>query len=42
LPKISIQSSPESSEHGRMRRRRPPDPRPIPERVREPICIRKK
>ena len=42
LPKISIQSSLESPKHGRMRRRRPPDPRPIPEGVREPICIHKK
>jgi hypothetical protein len=41
-PKFSIQSSLGSSKYGRMRRRRPPDPRPIPEGVREPICIRKK
>ena len=42
LPKISIQSSLGSSKYGRMRRRRLPDPRPIPEGVREPIYIRKK
>ena len=30
-PKFWIQSSLESPKHGRMRRRRPPDPRPIPE-----------
>ena len=41
-PKFSIQSSLGSSKHGRMRRRRLPDPRPIPEGVREPIYIRKK
>jgi hypothetical protein len=29
-------------EHRRMRYRRLPDPRPIPERAREPICIQKK
>ena len=42
LPKISIQSSLGSSKYGRMRRRRLPDHRPIPEGVREPIYIRKK
>ena len=42
LPKISIQSPLGSSKYGRMRRRRLLDPRPIPEGVREPICIRKK
>ena len=42
LPKISIQSSLGSSKYGRMRRRRLPDPRPIPEGVREPIYIHKK
>ena len=42
LPKISIQSSLGSSKYGRMRRRRLPDPRPIPEGVREPICPHKK
>ena len=42
LPKISIQSSLESPKHRRMRRRRPPDPRPIPEGAREPIYIHKK
>ena len=42
LPKISIQSSLESPKHCRMRRRRLPDPRPIPEGVREPIYIQKK
>jgi hypothetical protein len=41
-PKFSIQSSLGSSKHGRMRCRRLPDPRPIPEGVREPIYIRKK
>ena len=41
-PMFWIQSSPESSKHGRMRRRRLPDPRPVPEGVREPICMRKK
>ena len=41
-PKISIQSSLGSSKYGRMRRRRLPDPRPIPEGVQEPICPRKK
>ena len=42
LPKISIQSSLESTKRCRMRRRRLSDTRPIPEGVREPICIRKK
>ena len=42
LPKISIQNSLGSSKYGRMRRRRLPDPRPIPEGAREPICIQKK
>ena len=41
-PKFWIQSSLGSPKHRRMRRRRLPDPRPIPEGVREPICIRKK
>ena len=39
---FSIQSSLESPKHGRMRSRGPPDPRPVPEGAREPICIRKK
>ena len=42
MPRFSIQSSLESLKHRRMRRRRLPDPRPIPEGVREPIYIRKK
>jgi hypothetical protein len=42
LPKISIQSSLGSPKNQRMRCRRPPDRRPIPEGVREPIYIRKK
>ena len=42
LQKISIQSSLGSSKYGRMRRRRLPDPRPIPEGTREPIYPRKK
>ena len=41
-PRFGIQSSLESPKHRRMRRRRLPDPRPIPEGVQEPICIRKK
>ena len=41
-PKFWIQSSLESTKLSRMRRRRLPDPRPIPEGVREPICIQKK
>ena len=41
-PKFWIQSSLESTKNRRMRSRRPPDHRPIPERVRGPICIRKK
>ena len=41
-PKFSIQSSLESPKHCRMRRKRLPDPRPIPERARGPICIQKK
>ena len=41
-PKFSIQSSLESPKHCRMRRKRLPDPRLIPEGVREPTCIRKK
>ena len=40
--KFWIQSSLESTKNRRMRRKRLPDPRPIPEAVREPICIRKK
>ena len=42
LPRFSIQSSPESPKHRRMRPRRLPDLRPIPEGVRGPTCIRKK
>jgi hypothetical protein len=42
LPKFWIQSSLKSSKLSRMRRRRLPDPGPIPEGVREPIYIRKK
>ena len=42
LPKFWIQSSLESTKYCRMRRKRLPDPRPIPEGVREPIYIRKK
>ena len=41
-PKFWIQSSLESPKNWRMRSRRLPDPRPIPEVVREPICIQKK
>ena len=41
-PKFSIQSSLESTERSRMRSRGPSDLRPIPEGVREPICMRKK
>jgi hypothetical protein len=41
-PKFSIQSSLESPKNRRMRRRGPPDPRPIPEGDCEPICPRKK
>jgi len=41
-PKFWIQSSLESPKRLRMRRKRLPDPRPIREGVREPICIRKK
>ena len=41
-PKFWIQSSLESPKHQRMRCRRLPDPRPIPDNVREPISIRKK
>ena len=41
-PKFSIQSSLESPKHCRMRRKRLPDPRPILEGVRGPICIHKK
>ena len=41
-PKFWIQSSLESPKNRRTRRRRPPDPRPVPEGVREPIYIRKK
>ena len=40
--KFWIQSSLESPKHRRMRPRGPPDPRPIPQGVREPIYIRKK
>ena len=42
LPKFWIQSSLENPKHRRMRRRRLPDPRPIPERVRGPIYPKKK
>ena len=42
LPKISIQSSLESPKLSRLRPRELPDPRSIPEGVREPIYIRKK
>ena len=42
LPKFWIQSSLESPKHCRMRRKRLPVPRPIPEGVREPIYIHKK
>ena len=41
-PKFSIQSSLGNPKHRRMRPRRLPDPRPISEGVREPICLRKK
>jgi hypothetical protein len=41
-PKFWIQSSLGSPKYRRMRSRRLPDPRPIREGVREPICIRKK
>ena len=41
-PKFLIQSSLASIENRRMRRGRLPDPRPISEGVREPICIHKK
>ena len=41
-PKFWILKLLESPKHRRMRRRRLPDPRPIPEGVREPIYIRKK
>ena len=41
-PEFSIQSSQESPKRCRMRCRRLPNPRPIPEGVQEPICIRKK
>ena len=41
-PKFWIQSSLESPKHYRMRCTRPSHPRPIPEGVREPICIHKK
>ena len=40
-PKFWIQSSLGSPKNRRMRSRRLPGPRPIPERVREPICPRK-
>ena len=40
--KFWIQSPLGSPKHWRMRSRRLPDPRPIPERVRGPIWIRKK
>ena len=42
LPKFWIQSALESPKHCRMRRKRLPDLRPIPEGVREPIYIHKK
>ena len=41
-PKFWIQTSLEGPKRRRMRFRRLPDPRPIPEGVREPICPRKK
>ena len=41
-PKFWIQSSLESPKLSRMRPRGPPDPRPIPESVQEPIYIHKK
>ena len=41
-PKFSIQSSLGSPKLARMRRKRLPDPRPIPEGVRGPISPRKK
>ena len=41
-PKFSIQSSLESPKRCRMRCRRLPDPRPLPEGVHEPIYIHKK
>ena len=41
LPKFWIQSS-RGDQNRRRRSRRPSDPRPTPERVREPICPRKK
>ena len=41
-PKFWIQSSLGNPKHRCMRSRGPPDLRPIPEGVREPICIRKK
>ena len=41
-PKFWIQSSLESPKHYRMRCTRLSYPRPIPEGVREPICIHKK
>ena len=41
-PKFWIQSYLESPKQRRMRRKRLPDPRPIPEGAREPICPRKK
>ena len=41
-PKFSIQSFLGSPKHCRMRRRGPPDLRPIPESDCEPICIHKK
>ena len=41
-PKFSIQSSVGSTKHRRTRPRGPPDPRSILERVRAPICVRKK
>ena len=42
VPKVLDPAILESPKNRRMRRRGPPDLRPIPEGVREPICIRKK
>ena len=42
VPQVFDPEALESPKNRRMRRRRLPDPRPIPEGVREPICIRKK
>ena len=42
LPKFWIRAFLASTENRRMRPRRLPDPRPVPEAVHEPICIHKK